>query len=349
MHSPLVSVIIPIYNGEKWLKRAVDSIVSQPEFSHIELILVNDGSSDGSGKLCDSLQNNLTNIRVYHKENGGVSSARNHGVQHASGKYLCFLDCDDWWEPDFFTADIVNILSESNSADVFQFAYQEVNTFFSLVKKYPVKESIQKYSHPEFGRYDWSHHCSFFFLRKLISDNALAYPISKNFEDGAFVEMVFYCASSYQSINRVVFNYWENPASCVHTSRMLPSLLEHYKAVQQEQLFFAAKGVSFHGDIAWHVANAFPKLCAEVDFNTLSPFMQKYCIDVLDQRPDEHYQPKLWKRIELWRKNPKQCYYYYKFTCGVLWNLKNHFTHLSSTTKMMNYLYSRFYRGFKPI
>lgn len=98
--SSKLSVIIPIYNAEKYVSRCVLSVVNLQKPS-LEVILVDDGASDGSGKLCDELADKYENIRVFHKSNGGVVSARNMGLQAAKGKYVTFVDVDDWISASF--------------------------------------------------------------------------------------------------------------------------------------------------------------------------------------------------------------------------------------------------------
>ena len=96
-NSPKISVIVPVYNSEQYLPKCIDSILSQT-FTDFELILVNDGSKDGSGDICDQYAQKDNRVRVFHKENGGVSTARNKGVELSEGKWLCFIDSDDWVE-----------------------------------------------------------------------------------------------------------------------------------------------------------------------------------------------------------------------------------------------------------
>lgn len=95
-----ISVIVPVYNVERYLRRCVDSILAQT-FRDIEVILVDDGSTDSSGKICDEYSKIDDRIVVFHKENGGVSSARNLGLEHARGKYVMFCDSDDEVMPEW--------------------------------------------------------------------------------------------------------------------------------------------------------------------------------------------------------------------------------------------------------
>jgi len=109
----LVSVVVPTYNVEKYLERCVESIRSQT-YSTLEIILVDDGSTDRSGAMCDELAKHDDRIRVIHKENGGLSDARNFGLAEATGEYVCFIDSDDWVEPDMISS-AVDALKKENS------------------------------------------------------------------------------------------------------------------------------------------------------------------------------------------------------------------------------------------
>ena len=97
MNSDLISIIVPCYNVEKYLKQCVDSIIKQ-SYKNIEIILVDDGSIDSTPEICENLAKADSRIKVIHKENGGVSIARNIGIENATGKYITFLDSDDWIE-----------------------------------------------------------------------------------------------------------------------------------------------------------------------------------------------------------------------------------------------------------
>jgi len=99
--SPWISVIIPVYNIKEYLPRCVRSVTGQT-YRNLEVILVDDGSTDGTGALCDELAKEDDRIRVFHKENGGSSSARNLGIEHATGEYLGFVDSDDYISPEMY-------------------------------------------------------------------------------------------------------------------------------------------------------------------------------------------------------------------------------------------------------
>ena len=123
------SVVVPVYNVENYLKECVDSILRQ-SFADFELILVDDGSRDGSGAICDAYAREDARVKVIHKENGGQSTARNAGVRAASGDYAVFLDSDDFIDTSDFFADLHNALKDG--ADVAVFRYYK---YFSPQKK----------------------------------------------------------------------------------------------------------------------------------------------------------------------------------------------------------------------
>lgn len=96
---PKISVIVPVYKAEKYLHRCVDSILNQT-FTDFEVLLIDDGSPDRSGEICDEYAKKDSRVRVFHKENGGVSSARQCGLDNSRGEYVIHADPDDWVEPD---------------------------------------------------------------------------------------------------------------------------------------------------------------------------------------------------------------------------------------------------------
>ena len=107
-----ISVIVPVYNTEKYLRKCVDSILAQT-FTDFELLLIDDGSTDNSGKICDEYALKDNRVKVIHKENGGVSRARNLGIDNAQGEYLSFIDSDDYIRPDMY-AELVAVADKYN-------------------------------------------------------------------------------------------------------------------------------------------------------------------------------------------------------------------------------------------
>lgn len=115
---PKISVIVPVYKAEKYIRRCVDSILAQT-FTDFELLLVDDGSPDNSGAICDEYAAKDSRIKVFHKENGGVSSARNLGLDNASGEWITFVDADDWIAKTFLES-LYKPVSDGKNVDFVQ-------------------------------------------------------------------------------------------------------------------------------------------------------------------------------------------------------------------------------------
>ena len=121
----LVSIIIPVYNTEKYIDRCLESVLAQTH-SKLEILLVDDGSSDSSGAICDSYAKKDERVRVFHLQNGGVSSARNYGIEKASGEYIIFVDSDDWLEADAVERMVERISADGVDLSVFSLTFEYV-------------------------------------------------------------------------------------------------------------------------------------------------------------------------------------------------------------------------------
>lgn len=126
-----LSVIVPIYKVEKYLAKCVDSLLKQdlsPE--EYEIILVDDGSPDRCGEICDEYASHFANIKVVHRENGGLSAARNSGIDVAQGQYVQFVDSDDYLEPNVLKSLVTKM--ETDNLDILRFNYQNVNERYEV-------------------------------------------------------------------------------------------------------------------------------------------------------------------------------------------------------------------------
>lgn len=134
---PAISIIIPVYNVKQWLARAVESLQAQT-FSDFELLLVDDGSTDGSGVLCDQIAAHDTRIRVIHQKNSGAAAARNRAIEQAQGNYLYFMDGDDWCDA-VMLADMYQV-AESNDLDLLVTGFY-IETYYDTDKFYQEKRN----------------------------------------------------------------------------------------------------------------------------------------------------------------------------------------------------------------
>ena len=191
---PKFSIVIPVYNSETYLEECVSSVLAQtvPDF---EILLIDDGSPDGSGDLCDLLKKRDNRIRVFHKENGGAASARNLGIDNANGQYILFVDGDDTIERNCLEM-AEQILTDENCLPVFGMLFEYWNDerivrteecSIGLPGSYSVKE-IAGALESFFEDNTLSSACNKVFPARLLKDNGLRFPESMTlYEDLAFV------------------------------------------------------------------------------------------------------------------------------------------------------------------
>lgn len=149
MSKDLISVVVPIYNVEKYLKECVDSILNQT-YKNLEILLIDDGSTDSSGNIAENYMQKNKKIKTFHKKNGGLSDARNYGINHARGKYICFIDSDDYVKEDYITTMYENLKKFNTKISACGICYlygdriiKEVN--FKNIKKLYLGEEAQIY------------------------------------------------------------------------------------------------------------------------------------------------------------------------------------------------------------
>lgn len=139
----MINIIVPIFNVEKVLHHCIDSILNQT-YHDFELILVNDGSTDGSGDVCNMYAKKDKRIKVIHKNNSGVSAARNIGIENAQGDYICFIDSDDYISPTFLES-LLEMQSKYPSYDNVWCCFHTVNHYYGDVVKSNCIDTEQKY------------------------------------------------------------------------------------------------------------------------------------------------------------------------------------------------------------
>ena len=176
--NPKISVIVPIYNVEKYLEKCISSLLNQ-SFTDFELILVNDGSPDNCGKICDEFKEKDSRITVLHLENGGVCRARNKGMELATGDFYVFVDSDDWVEKDFLK-DFVDHLEDDETLIIQDCnrdndEKSETHFFGFQNKSFVLKEDFGKLFHENAhyvpGGYPWNK----IYSAKIIKENNLQF------------------------------------------------------------------------------------------------------------------------------------------------------------------------------
>jgi glycosyltransferase involved in cell wall biosynthesis len=208
-----ISVIVPVYNVEEYLHRCVDSILLQTH-KDLEVILINDGSTDNSGRICDWYKNQDHRIKVVHKENGGLSSARNAGLDIANGEYIGFVDSDDWIAHDMYEY-MLNLIDDTGS-DVAVINYILVNDVLEYsqeritYKTYEGKEILREYllEGTKTGSYSF---CRNLYKKDLFYE--IRFPVGKINEDIATNYMVLTSAKRMVKSNYAGYFYFQDSFS----------------------------------------------------------------------------------------------------------------------------------------
>ena len=215
---PLISIIVPVYKVEKYLERCLDSIITQT-YPNLEVLLVDDGSPDKCGEICEKYAEKYSNFQVIHQNNQGLAAARNNAVPRSHGDYITFIDSDD-----FVTSDYVEYLFEliekyhsdiSVGGSVYQYDNKEIN--------YPANETISEFYSVEealirmncgknFSVTAWGK----LYKRELVEENP--YPIGKLYEDVATTYKIVASSSGVAFGNKQVYYWIQRPNSIMHSA-----------------------------------------------------------------------------------------------------------------------------------
>lgn len=226
-----LSFIVPVYNVAPYLRKCVDSLLAQ-DYDDYEIILVDDGSTDESGVICDeyasrsfvnSFTHSLVTVRVIHQPNAGLSAARNAGIKCADGNYLCFVDSDDYWEPNVLGGLMEQI--ERDNLDVLRFKYQHVRLkkegqyeVFNPYKQSPYRDddySVEVTDGLSFlnTRMGTACYAVMFILRRDLLINSLTHSFINSFTEGIYFEDTDWTprmltkAQRVASTDTIVYNY----------------------------------------------------------------------------------------------------------------------------------------------
>lgn len=212
-----VSVIIPVYNVEKFLKRCVDSVLEQT-YTNLEIILVDDGSLDSSGKICDQISLTDERIKVIHKENGGLSSSRNAGRNVATGDYILYLDSDDYLEKNCIKHCVDLCGSKEADIAIIRMLYTSEQTNEELhegdesqVKVLTPEEAIEASLYQELYSC-----CAPAKLYRADIAKAVQFPLGKISEDLATCHLFLDKASKVVYSNKIGYYYRQRSASIMH-------------------------------------------------------------------------------------------------------------------------------------
>jgi glycosyltransferase involved in cell wall biosynthesis len=249
----MVSIIIPVYNAERFLSRCVDSVLAQTQ-TDIQLILVDDGSVDKSGRICDTYAEKDGRVQVIHQKNAGVSAARNAGLDAAKGEYICFVDADDTLEPNMLA--YTTTAAFTNGADLVlfdPFVHEQgsntvsVDSMFFFEKSIGVKKDDIT---PECLRFMAGTVWRVLYKRELLEKNELRFDTSLPLsEDRMFNIMAMGCCEKLYYLREPLYHYWINSNSAVrkyrenmlqivlNTHRSLSRVVERYWGAEYLQIY----------------------------------------------------------------------------------------------------------------
>ena len=225
--TPLISIIIPIYNVEKYLPTCLDSILAQT-YTNLEIILVDDGSPDGSGTICDEYASHDSRFVVVHQQNGGVSVARNAGLDHATGDYIGFVDPDDWIEPTMFETMMQSIINESSDGAIcstlkeYQSESKVCEQFSYHVRRQPelIRTLLEEKVRTLLPRT---------LIKKSIWDSIRFTPKSRASEDFEVFPRLFYNCTSIVFLPDLFYHWRMRSDSITHTEATLDDRVQNFR------------------------------------------------------------------------------------------------------------------------
>ena len=234
----LISVVIPVYNVEEYLDRCIESVINQT-YKNLEIIIVDVGSTDNSGNLCDKWANVDSRIKVYHKENAGLSSARNFGIKKSTGEYIAFLDSDDFLNLSFYEK-LLNYLKKSKSSIVISgvMSFSNINE----IKKHnqeefnlEILEGLDKFKYLEKGKVlDTVLASNKLYRKELFKE--IHYPEGKIHEDAFIIHYLLDLSKRIVYTNEKLFYYFKRSNSITSTYNL--KRLDEIEALKDRLNFF---------------------------------------------------------------------------------------------------------------
>ena len=237
MSKKLISVIVPVFNSEKYVNRCIDSILNQT-YENLEVILIDDGSSDGSLKICESWAEKDKRIKIIKQKNHGVSAARNLGIENATGDYVAFVDNDDWLRPEMYETMLG--LIEKEKADLAVCKFINVDEKYNRIKIKEANLSAEHFKNPIYfflNNNSKNNHkkivgcCNRLLIKKdLLKD--VAFDTSLKFgENILFVLNLITKAKKITVSNEYLYNHFNDASIKVYDENYLSDLEGYHKAV----------------------------------------------------------------------------------------------------------------------
>lgn len=234
----LISVVIPVYNVEEYLNECLDSVVKQTHHN-VEIILIDDGSTDNSGSICDEYGKSDPRITVIHQSNGGLGHARNTGINQATGKYIIFLDSDDYWELN--TLEVLVKEAEQNDLQVVVFAAEPFCDGIDHYKGFSYQQSVQNGIVKDgFDSYDcalsngqyYSQACLRLYRLDYLKHESFIFDERIIHEDESFSFLAYVNAKRIECIGEKLYHHRFRPNSIMTSLDLLESIYGYIKALE---------------------------------------------------------------------------------------------------------------------
>lgn len=217
---PKISVVIPVYNVEDYLAKCVDSVLAQ-DFQDYEVILVNDGSTDGSLKIAQEYERGHEKVRLISQENKGLGGARNTGIENACGEYICFFDSDDYIAPNTLSVISETIDQENSDIIVFDIEYVDENgNPLSIQKVFPGDGCTFRLSEKKDFLFASPSACNKVFRTRLFTESGVRFPSRVWFEDIRTTLKLYPRADKITYIPQPFYKYLQRSGSIMHSSNL---------------------------------------------------------------------------------------------------------------------------------
>ena len=335
-NSPILTVVIPVYNVKNFVKLAVNSALSQPCLDSMEIIIVDDGSTDGSGAICDMLAEKSDKVIVIHQENKGVAASRNFAVSIAKGKYCAFLDADDWWDKDFFDEELLTEL-QNNEIDLYGFSYRDIASDVYFCNTHHVQPKTEYYTEYKTGRFWYYPFWAFIYRIDFLKANDLEeFPVKIN-EDSTFTERCFCVAKSVRWIDKSICNHWNNMTSVSRTIKWDVYFDEHYKSYECMREWHAKYNDTY--DVDSRAAIIFcvtlPSLCANNSYSYVRRYVDSDDIfKVIYRYPELSMSEEYKKLLKNWIEHPRRIWFKYR----TWYRFKQDFDYFVYSHRKLNHL-----------
>lgn len=232
----MVSVIVPVYNVEAYIDKCLNSLCNQT-FKDIEIIVVDDGSTDKSPEIIKKHADIDSRILYFRKDNGGLSSARNFGINKAAGEYIGFVDSDDWVDKYFVEHLLSAMVEDSSDISICNISYINENGVENRnvphINKHIVLDKDSAFKELLLGKQYRFHAVNKLYKRYLFFDPDIKYPIGKMFEDVATTYKVFYKANCVSIINEKLYYYLQKRKGSILSSAFNDKNFELLEAMEQ--------------------------------------------------------------------------------------------------------------------